>query len=176
MLGERRAATVPRHPDLVVAADGVHSRLRAVLFPEHPDPTYAGYITWRGLVPARAAPAVRLDAAVTETWGLGFGIAPLADGRVYWFVTASLPEGSHGDDELADLAARHRGWHAPIPQLLDATPPDALLRHDIYNLAALLPRCVKGRVALLGTPPMRSPPTLGRVHAWRWRMPSPWPR
>lgn len=39
--------------DLVVAADVVHSRLRAVLFPEHAGPTDAGYITWRGLVPAR---------------------------------------------------------------------------------------------------------------------------
>jgi 2-polyprenyl-6-methoxyphenol hydroxylase-like FAD-dependent oxidoreductase len=41
------------HRGLVVAADVVHSRLRAVLFPEHAGPTDAGYITWRGLVPAR---------------------------------------------------------------------------------------------------------------------------
>ena len=71
--------------DLVVAADGIHSRLRSVLFPTHPGPAYAGYITWRGLVPAEAAPPLGPAAAVTETWGRGrrFGIVPLAGGQVY---------------------------------------------------------------------------------------------
>jgi hypothetical protein len=41
--------------DLVLAADGVHSRLRSQLFPDHPGLSYAGYITWRGVVPASAA-------------------------------------------------------------------------------------------------------------------------
>jgi len=141
--------------DLVVAADGVHSRLRAGLFPEHPGPAYAGYVTWRGLVPAQAAPALRPAPAVTETWGRGkrFGIVPLAGGQVYWwYATASLPEGAHADDHLADLGARHRGWHAPIPQLLQAIPLPALLRHDIYHLDTPLPRYVSGggRVVLLG--------------------------
>ena len=171
--------------DLVVAADGVHSRLRAGLFPEHPGPAYAGYVTWRGLVPAQAAPALRPAPAVTETWGRGkrFGIVPLAGGQVYWwYATASLPEGAHADDHLADLGARHRGWHAPIPQLLQAIPLPALLRHDIYHLDTPLPRYVSGggpgRAARrrracpdLRPPAGRTPGAGGRRHPGRQRQP-----
>src|SRR5690606_27088745 len=37
--------------DLVVAADGVRSPIRAALFPDHPGPVYAGETTWRWLIP-----------------------------------------------------------------------------------------------------------------------------
>jgi hypothetical protein len=60
---------------------------------------------------------------------------PLIDEQIYWYATASLPEGSHSSDDLTDVAAKYAGWHDPIPAVLDATPPEALLRHDIYHLA-----------------------------------------
>src|SRR5512146_3004037 len=61
--------------DLVVAADGIVSRIRAALFPDHQGPRYSGFTTWRFVAPAvpgggRAEPA--------ETWGGGeaFGVLP----------------------------------------------------------------------------------------------------
>jgi len=36
--------------DIVIAADGVHSTVRKTLFPDL-TPEYAGYVTWRGVVP-----------------------------------------------------------------------------------------------------------------------------
>lgn len=159
----RSMTTAELTADLVVAADGLHSAIRTALFPGHPGPAYAGYIAWRGIVPAERAVAVR-PAAVTETWGRGrrFGIVPLADGRVYWFATASFPEGAHIDDELADLETRYRGWHRPIPELLAATPPDALMRHDIYYLRQPLPSYVVGRSVLLGDAAHAITPDLGQ--------------
>lgn len=66
--------------DLVVAADGIHSAVRRTLFPGHPEPRYAGFTTWRFVVPAPARPY-----AAHETWGPGglWGSMPLHDGRVY---------------------------------------------------------------------------------------------
>jgi 2-polyprenyl-6-methoxyphenol hydroxylase-like FAD-dependent oxidoreductase len=96
---------VTAEADLVMAADGVHSATRSALFPHHPAPAYAGYITWRAIVPAEAATGITLDAAVVESWGRGrrVGIVPLPDGRVYWFFTESAPEGAQQDTTVTDL-------------------------------------------------------------------------
>lgn len=150
--------------DLVIGADGINSRTRTALFPRHPGPAYAGYITWRGLVPADAAPAASRAVGVTETWGRGqrFGIVPLADGQVYWFATASLPARSHTHDTIRDLAARYHDWHDPILTLIEATPPQALLRHDIYHLATPLPHYQAGQIVLLGDAAHALTPDIGQ--------------
>jgi len=156
--------SVTAEADLVVAADGVHSATRSALFPHHPPPAYAGYITWRAVVPAEAAAGITLDAAVVESWGRGrrVGIVPLPDGRVYWFFTESAPEGTQRDASVTDLANRIRDWHAPIPQLLSATPPQALLRNDIYTMTTPLPSYRRGRVVLLGDAAHAMTPDLGQ--------------
>lgn len=53
--------------DLVVCADGVSSRARAILQP-HIEPDYAGYVAWRGTIPESALSprtAARLGDAIT---------------------------------------------------------------------------------------------------------------
>ena len=41
--------------DLVVGADGIHSRLRDMLFPDAPKPAFTGQGCWRAVVPRPAA-------------------------------------------------------------------------------------------------------------------------
>jgi 2-polyprenyl-6-methoxyphenol hydroxylase-like FAD-dependent oxidoreductase len=151
------AGTVSETADLVVAADGVHSPLRATLFPDYPGPTYAGYTVWRGLVPD----SLSVPAVLTETWGTGarFGVAALGGGQVYWFACENMPE--HDKPEYRP-AQRFRDWHDPIPQLVAATGQDALLRHDVYYLRARLPSFVQGRVALLGDAAHAVTPDIGQ--------------
>jgi 2-polyprenyl-6-methoxyphenol hydroxylase-like FAD-dependent oxidoreductase len=50
----------------------------------------------------------------------------------------------------------------PVPALLDATWPGAVLRHGFNELRTPLPSYTPGRVALLGDPAHAMMPTLGQ--------------
>ncbi|MFD9944819.1 FAD-dependent monooxygenase [Nonomuraea sp. NPDC059023] len=153
---------VAESADLVVAADGVNSALRAQLFPGYPGPAFAGYTVWRGFAPARSLNVPRV---LSETWGSGgarFGHAAVNDGQIYWFAAETIAEHARPAHDLARLAARFRNWHEPIPAMLAASPPETLLRHDVYYLRERLPSFVHGRVVLLGDAAHAVTPDIGQ--------------
>lgn len=155
------AAALTAEHDLVVAADGLHSRARATAWPDV-RPVYSGYTAWRAVVRTDVRPV-----EASETWGRHerFGIVPVGDDRVYLFATATVPEGAHAPDaagELAEVRRRFGGWHAPVPALLDAVDPATVLRHDVVALSHVPHPWHRGRLALLGDAAHAMEPNLGQ--------------
>jgi 2-polyprenyl-6-methoxyphenol hydroxylase-like FAD-dependent oxidoreductase len=145
--------------DLVVAADGIGSGTRPVLFPTHPGLRYAGFATWQVLTDP-----VTGEVPMAESWGRGtvFGVMPLAGGRVYCYAAAPADPGARAGDELAELVRLFGNWHEPIPGLLAAGRPQDVFRADVAELAAPLPSFHHGRVALLGDAAHPMTPNLGQ--------------
>jgi 2-polyprenyl-6-methoxyphenol hydroxylase-like FAD-dependent oxidoreductase len=152
---------VPVDGDLVVAADGIHSALRARLAPAT-RVRQSGQVAWRAIAPG----GIDLRGAGGETLGPDgwrFGLAPVGARGVYWYAAGPGPlRTAPPASQLADLRHRFAGWHAPIADLLAATDPDDLLHHELADLDPLPAMRFGGRVALLGDAGHAMTPNLGQ--------------
>ncbi len=143
---------------LLVGADGIHSAIRTQLHGDQPT-RYAGYTAWRGIADFDYA---RLEPG--ETWGRGtrFGSVPIGNGRVYWFATANAPAGAKSPEgEKQRLRTLFGNWHAPISELIEATPATAILRNDIRDRKPIA-QWGRGRATLLGDAAHATTPNMGQ--------------
>lgn len=143
--------------DLVVAADGTRSRL-ARTFNAGLDHRYTGYTAWRGIAERPLDPVWAGEVFGRRTQ---FGLAPLPDGRTYWFATERVAEGTAHPDELARVRLLADGWPEPIGAVLAATDPDSVTRTDLFD-RRMARRWYDTRTVLIGDAahPMR--PHLGQ--------------
>ncbi|WP_158587941.1 FAD-dependent oxidoreductase [Actinomadura logoneensis] len=142
--------------DLLIGADGVHSRVRAQLVDASPArPTGMG--TWQGLVPAPFPLGTRSTMVLDRTRECGFMSA--GDGLLAFFFDIPWKAGDAVPaSPLAELRRRYSGCAAPLPAIFDALTDDDLeffphTRHRITRAWGRGPCTLVGDAAH-GMPPI----------------------
>ena len=147
--------------DLLIAADGIHSRARAQLLNDGP-PLDHGYLAWRGVVSYR--PSSVPAATAIEIYGPGqrFGIGPLGFGKLGWWASTNAHiKSTDAAIERDQLLSLFDGWCEPVRELIEATPLTSLIRNPVCDR-----RAVRGwssdAIILLGDAIHPTTPNLGQ--------------
>lgn len=146
--------------DLLVAADGIHSTIRAAFYPREGPPAYSGRVLWRGMT--RAAPflggATMIMAGHQNQKFVAYPIGPLeADGRqpINWIAELPVAQMLNREDwnrrgRLEDFLPRFEAWAfgwLDVPGLIDGA--EAVFEFPMVDRDPV-PRWSHGRVTLLG--------------------------
>jgi len=135
--------------DLVVGADGLHSRVRELALPGAPKPEYAGQVIWR--LGARC-PEGLTRYTIMIAGPHRIGLVPLPGDDLYmWMLDSTLPPDRPPREQLLDLfRERMSAYGGFAPAVAEqATSPEQL---DFRALHWLLvaPPWHRGRVVLIG--------------------------
>jgi 2-polyprenyl-6-methoxyphenol hydroxylase-like FAD-dependent oxidoreductase len=147
--------------DLLLAADGVHSRVRALILPGNASARYTGFLGIGGFAEAQSAcptdsnDARQLNFTVGSRFQIGY--AKMSESPTRWGWWTHLPEDQEltraelqaiTDDKIRDRVLAAFGcWHSPIRSLVSNTRQ--IMRTAIYDVPAL-PSWHVGRVMLVG--------------------------
>ena len=139
--------------DLIVGADGIHSRTRELIFGSE-KPRFTGCVAWRGLVPVERIAHLEIEVASHLWMGPGghcvhYWVSARRLMNVVCIVEHGNWTGESWTDKgvVADVLARYEGWHPTVRALIAAFPETFIWAlHDRAPLASW----TRGRVTLLG--------------------------
>ena len=141
--------------DVVIGADGIHSRVRTALFGEE-SPRFTGVVSFRSVVPTERVRQVPEIEAFTKWWGPNpqsqIVTFPLNQGKET-FIFATTGQESWTEEswtspgDVQELRGFYKDFHPDARALLDAC--DTTLKSALYEREPL-PRWSVGTVSLLG--------------------------
>lgn len=150
-----------QHYDLVVGADGVHSQMRSMLFPQAPSPRLTGQGVWRYNF-TRPSEVDHLCSFVGPDGGAG--LVPLSHDLMYMFVVASEPGNPRMPaDKLHQLMQQRAGTYGGfIGQFKSQITDPTKVVYKPLETFMLADPWYKGRVVLIGDAAHTSTPHLGQ--------------
>lgn len=148
--------------DMLLGTDGIHSAVRQQLFPSSRI-RYSGQTCWRGV--ADMTLPTELGNCCIEAWGNKYrlGLSVISPSEVYWFAVAKAPQGQQDEPSMrkAMLRDMYADFAQPVPNLLEATPEDRIIRHDLSDLQPLS-QWHRGRICLIGDAAHATTPNMGQ--------------
>lgn len=139
--------------DLLIGADGVHSRIRGQMAGDMPA-QFTGMVAWRAVIPTERLPE-RFHDPIANAWVGPQGHVlqyPLRKGKLVNFVGTVereewAEEGWNVTGSRAECLRDFEGWHEDIQTLIDAAPT---LSKWALVARSIVPNWTDGPVALLG--------------------------
>lgn len=149
--------------DLIVGADGIHSAVRAALFPAA-EPIYSGFCWWGGIVDGAYVPELPKDHAhfVMGVRKLA-SIWPTHGGKFMWYLPVKMPREQFQLEGNGRAQAQGivTGWNNVAVKLV-AAPQCAERFHVPINEMPPLETYSKGRAVLIGDAACTVGPLLGQ--------------
>ncbi|CAN5755540.1 FAD-dependent urate hydroxylase HpxO [soil metagenome] len=147
--------------DLVVVADGTHSRLRPHVVGHPVDRTYVGYHNWNGIVPDHKALGDPKGWTVHVGEGKRVSTMPVRDGQYFFFDVPLEDPVPDGTDPKATLRGHFAGWDQRVQDLIEAMDPPGVATLAIHSHTPI-EDFARGRVVLIGDAAHTTAPDLGQ--------------
>jgi 2-polyprenyl-6-methoxyphenol hydroxylase-like FAD-dependent oxidoreductase len=150
-----------RSYDLVVGADGAHSRMRTLLFPDAPKLRFTGQSVWRYNFP-RPGEIDYLQSYVGR--GGGAGLVPMSKDEMYMFVVSTEPSNPRMSENRLHLLMQERmsQFGGEIGKRKELVNDPAKVVYKPIETVLLPAPWYKGRVVLLGDAAHSVTPHLGQ--------------
>jgi 2-polyprenyl-6-methoxyphenol hydroxylase-like FAD-dependent oxidoreductase len=135
--------------DMVIGADGLHSKVRTALFPNAPKPRYTGQVCWRAVV---ARPAAIQRAAMYIGRHVKAGLVPVSDDEMYLFFleTRATPEHIESTQWPRLLQEALAEFSGPVATIRDTiTAQSRIVYRPLFALMMPTPWNA-GRTVLIG--------------------------